>query len=172
MSSHRTNSSLCPLATFFSAPSGFEERKTAMTSVGSAGAGLGIHCKSIVSFAGTRHQTPTSNETIAIDGLFMGFLTSSHRQRAGHREYSIICAEQRLATNITFLSPQNAPVRYPLLGGQVAGANPAPVSGDFWSPRWTVMRLTRGLSFCWCPPCCVADQRSQPKGKRDVISSQ
>ena len=74
MSSHRTNSSLYPLATFFSAPSGFEERKTAMISVGSTGAGLGLHGKSILSFAGTRHQTPISNETIASDGLFIGIL--------------------------------------------------------------------------------------------------
>src|SRR5215813_10636120 len=74
MSSHRTNSSLCPLATFFSAPSGLEERKTAMISAGSTGAGPRLHCKSILSFAGTRHQAPTSNENITNDEHFMGLL--------------------------------------------------------------------------------------------------
>src|SRR5215813_14317259 len=88
MSSHRTNSSLWPLATFFSAPSGFEERKTAMISVGSTGSGLTFHCRSILSFAGTRHQAQTSNENIAKDARFMGFSISNHRQRGGTKAYS------------------------------------------------------------------------------------
>src|SRR5262252_2054711 len=88
MSSHRTNSSLCPLATFFSAPSGFEERKTAMISVGSTGSGLTFHCTSIASFAGTRHQAQTSNENIANDERFMGFSISNHRQRGWAKAYS------------------------------------------------------------------------------------
>src|SRR5215470_16851267 len=88
MSSHRTNSSLWPLATFFSAPSGFEERKTAMISVGSTGSGLTFHCKSILSFAGTRHQAQTSNENMANDELFMGCSTSYRRQRGWPNAYS------------------------------------------------------------------------------------
>jgi hypothetical protein len=79
---------LCPLATFFSAPSGFEERKTAMISLGSTGAGLWVHCKSILSFAGTRHHTQTSNKNIANDGLFMGFSTLHHQQRGWAKAYS------------------------------------------------------------------------------------
>src|SRR5262249_29321043 len=97
MSSHRTNSSLCPLATFFSAPSGFEERKTAMISVGSTGAGLGFHCKSILSFAGTRHQAQTSNANMANDELFMGFSTSYRRQRGWPKAYSESGSGQRAA---------------------------------------------------------------------------
>jgi hypothetical protein len=73
MSSHLTNSSLCPLATFFSAPSGVDERKTAMTSLGSIGAGLRL-CGSNHHTAGTRHPTQTSNENIANAELFMVLL--------------------------------------------------------------------------------------------------
>src|SRR5215475_1900646 len=73
MSSHLTNSSLCPLATFFSAPTGIDERKTAMTSLGSIGAGLSL-CGSNHHTAGTRHPTQTSTETIANDEAFMVLL--------------------------------------------------------------------------------------------------
>src|SRR5262249_6821414 len=73
MSSHLTNSSWCPLATFFSAPSGVDGRKTAMTSLGSTGAGLRL-CGSNHRTAGARHPTQTSNENIANDALFMVLL--------------------------------------------------------------------------------------------------
>src|SRR5215470_13110009 len=73
MSSHLTNSSLCPLATFFSAPTGVDERKTAMTSLGSVGAGLSL-CGGDHRAAGARHPTQTSTETIANDELFMVLL--------------------------------------------------------------------------------------------------
>src|SRR5262249_27865654 len=137
MSSHRTNSSLCPLATFFSAPSGFEVRKTAMISVGSAGAGLGLTGKSILSFAGTRHQTPTSNETIANDGLFMGFSTSSHRQRAGRGKYSSPRRAMTRNKHHKFCAPECAAL-LPVVGG----------SGRRRQPRTGVGRLQEPAEDC------------------------
>jgi hypothetical protein len=59
-----------------------------MISLGSTGAGLWVHCKSILSFAGTRHHTQTSNKNIANDGLFMGFSTLHHQQRGWAKAYS------------------------------------------------------------------------------------